>query len=459
LVLESEVYHDARFRETLCDAVESLEVGPAWKLSTKVGPLIRPPSGVLETGLKELEPSEEWAVMPRLHVDDNPSLVAPGVKWGVQPGGFTHCTELFGPVLGVMEARDLDHAIELVNATGYGLTSGLESLDDREQDLWREKIRAGNLYINRPTTGAIVLRQPFGGMGKSSVGPGIKAGGPNYVVPLMAFAEEEEKGDWSIFASKHGNTPTSPPAKMDLSPFSISTSVTHLTELRRALELVLSEERVDADEIRRVMAAIDSYAEWGQAEFGVAHDHFRLLGEDNFRRYLPVEPLRIRVHTLDTLADVFCRATAARAAGSRATVSVPPTLVGPPSRGGREATDSDKCRSARGTYSAAEAVELLDRLTDSWAGAIEFVEEEDSQLAEAIRAGQVARLRYAAPERVPTTIRAAAAEALQYVADSPVSAHGRIELLWYVREQSIAHMYHRYGNLGIRTDEQRDEPA
>ena len=88
---------------------------------------------MLETGLKELEPGEEWAVMPRLHVDDNPHLVSPGVKWGVQPNSFTHCTELFGPVLGVMEARDLDEAIDLVNATGYGLTSGLESLDDREQ--------------------------------------------------------------------------------------------------------------------------------------------------------------------------------------------------------------------------------------------------------------------------------------------------------------------------------------
>ena len=73
-------------------------------------------------------------------------------------------------MLGVMKARNLRDAIDMVNATGYGLTSGLESLDDREQELWRESIRAGNLYINRPTTGAIVLRQPFGGMGKSAFG-------------------------------------------------------------------------------------------------------------------------------------------------------------------------------------------------------------------------------------------------------------------------------------------------
>jgi RHH-type proline utilization regulon transcriptional repressor/proline dehydrogenase/delta 1-pyrroline-5-carboxylate dehydrogenase len=71
----------------------------------------------------------------------------------------------------------------------------------------------------------------------------------------------------------------------------------------------------------------------------------------------------------------------------------------------------------------------------------------------------VARLRYAAAGRVPNEIWAAAAEALQYIADTPVSLHGRVELLWYLREQSVSHVYHRYGNLGLRADERRDEPA
>lgn len=326
--------------------------------------------------------------MPRLHIDGNPNLVSPGVKWGVQPGGFTHTTELFGPVLGVMEARDLDDAIALVNATGYGLTSGLESLDDREQEMWRGRIKAGNLYVNRPTTGAIVLRQPFGGMGKSRVGPGIKAGGPNYVAALQRFAPE--KGVRNLFRGKPG-------MKRFQTPFS----------------------------------------GWAEKEFGAVHDHFRLLGEDNFRRYLPVEPLRIRVHEEDTEWEIFCRAAAARAVGCRATVSSPPTLGG----------------------TAAEAVQALDELTHAWAGAIEFIEEDDEALAAAIRTGQVARVRYASADRVPPGIRLAAAEALQYVADEPVVAHGRIELLWYVVEQSVSQIYHRYGNLGRRSDEPRDEPV
>ncbi len=418
LILESEVYHDARFRASLCDAVESLQVGSAWELPTKMGPLIRPPSGVLETGLKELDSGEEWAVMPRLHIDGNPHLVSPGVKWGVRESSFTHCTELFGPVLGVMEARDLHHAIELVNATGYGLTSGLESLDDREQSLWRDRIRAGNLYINRPTTGAIVLRQPFGGMGKSSVGPGIKAGGPNYAVPLMSFADSASEKSATQRQVQRDN------------------SNGDLASLKTALQNGNAAAHVNADaEVSRVINAIDSYAEWAVAEFRALHDHFRLLGEDNFRRYLPVEPLRIRVHRDDSLSDILCRAAAARAAGCRATVSSPTDLEGP----------------------AVSAVDLLDRLTDSWGAAIEFVEESDDELAEIIRAERVARVRYACPSRVPQIVRKAAAEALQYVADTPVSTCGRIELLWHVREQSISNVYHRYGNLGERVDEVRSE--
>jgi len=439
LILESELYHDPKFRAALCDAVESLRVGSAWDLPTKVGPLIRPPSGALERGLKELEPGEEWAVMPRLHVDNNPHLVSPGVKWGVQPGSFTHLTELFGPLLGVMEARDVEEAIDLANATGYGLTAGLESLDDREHALWRDRI---NLYINRPTTGAIVLRQPFGGMGKSNVGPGIKTGGPNYLVPLMRFHDDISRrapfSDSSPTLVASTSQSSSPSSAYPAFPTRDRRWLDHLRRLRTALQKgAANGQPKAAAETDRLLLAIDSYCHWAAAEFRAVHDHFRLLGEDNFRRYLPVEPLRIRVHPHDTLSDVFCRAAAARAAACRATFSLPPDLVDP----------------------AAAAVELLDQLTDSWGAAIEFVEEDDHALAEAIRAGHVARVRYAAPDRVPQIIRVAAAHALQWIADWPVSLHGRIELLCYLREQSISHVYHRYGNLGSRADEPRDEPA
>ncbi|MCP5055257.1 MAG: aldehyde dehydrogenase family protein [bacterium] len=183
LILEREVYEDVAFRDALCDAASSRRAGSAWDLATSIGPLIREPRGVLARGLKELESGESWAIRPA-RVGSNPQLWSPGIKWGVQPGSTTHTTEFFGPVLGVLMANDLDEAIDLVHQTGYGLTSGLQSLDDREQEHWLGRVRAGNLYVNRGTTGAIVLRQPFGGMGRSAIGPGLKAGGPNYVLAI-----------------------------------------------------------------------------------------------------------------------------------------------------------------------------------------------------------------------------------------------------------------------------------
>ncbi len=407
LVLEDEVYHDRTFRDVLCDAVESLRVGSAWSLPTRVGPLIRPPAGMLEKGLKELEPGESWAVMPEVGVDDNPHLVSPGVKWDVQPDSLTHRTEFFGPLLGVMCVRTLAEAIEMVNATGFGLTSGLESLDDREHDIWRTGIRAGNLYINRSTTGAIVLRQPFGGMGKSNVGPGIKAGGANYVAQLMDFG-----GADGARPKDHTVVVTNP----------------------LLAELV---ESFDAGGALGLAGAVASYDRWAAEEFDQQHDDFRLLGEDNFRRYLPIELVRVRVHREDSALELLARVAAAQAVGARVVISTPrfddqPTI--------------------------AQVVDQLDEATESWAAAIEFVEEADYQLAEAVSMGQAGRLRYAAPDRVPLVLRTAAAEAQEYLADTRVSPHGRVELLWYVREQSISHRYHRYGNLGFRAPEERDEP-
>ncbi len=414
LILEEEIYNDENFRHTLCDAVQSIPVGSAWDLRTKMGPLIRPAAGVLETGLKELEEGESWAVMPHFR-DDNPHLVTPAVKWGVQPGSFTHMTEFFGPLLAVMKAKNLEEAIRLVNQTGFGLTSGIESLDDREQRLWIDSIQAGNLYVNRSTTGAIVLRQPFGGMGKSAFGPGIKAGGPNYVAQLMHFRDSEIR-DSEISGQRD----------CQLAP-QLADLVAHLPELTQ------SETVCGADQRQRIVAAMHSYQRAMDNEFGCQHDDFQLIGQDNFRRYLPVKELRIRVHPQDTCFEILARICAARTAGCRVTVSRPLRF---------EST-------------------LLDRLeqrTGNWAGSIEFVEESDDAVAEVVRLQHTDRLRYAAAERVPTSIRAAANDHCLYIADAPVLMNGRVELLWYVREQSVCVDYHRYGNLGARSGEPRREP-
>lgn len=184
LICEAEVYDDPNFMDQLRDAAASWLVGPTTNLSTRMGPLIRSPGQDLLQGLTTLEVGESWLLKPKQNVS-NPLLWSPGIKLGVTPGSFTFKTELFGPVLSVVRADDLKQAIEYANATSYGLTSGIHSLDKREIDQWRQSIVAGNLYINRSITGAVVYRQPFGGCKDSSFGPGIKAGGPNYLINLM----------------------------------------------------------------------------------------------------------------------------------------------------------------------------------------------------------------------------------------------------------------------------------
>ncbi|MFZ0384870.1 MAG: aldehyde dehydrogenase family protein, partial [Solirubrobacteraceae bacterium] len=182
-ILEASVYDDQRFMHQLADAVSSLRPGPGWALTSTMGPIIRAPEGPLDDALHRLDPGERWLVEPRM-LDGNPRLWSPGVKLGVRPGSSFHLTECFGPVLGLMRAADLDEAIALQNEPVYGLTAGLQSLDPAEIATWRERVQAGNLYVNRHITGAIVRRQSFGGWKRSVIGPGAKAGGPNYVASL-----------------------------------------------------------------------------------------------------------------------------------------------------------------------------------------------------------------------------------------------------------------------------------
>ena len=142
-----------------------------------------PQAGQLLRQLTTLDPGERWLVQPA-QVDSNPHLWRPGVKIEVQPGSELHLTECFGPVLGILRANDLDHAIALRHTQAFGLTGGLHSLNNTEVQHWLERVQVGNAYVNRHTTGAIVRRQPFGGWKRSVVGPAAKAGGPSYVASL-----------------------------------------------------------------------------------------------------------------------------------------------------------------------------------------------------------------------------------------------------------------------------------
>jgi RHH-type transcriptional regulator, proline utilization regulon repressor / proline dehydrogenase / delta 1-pyrroline-5-carboxylate dehydrogenase len=402
LILEKEVYEDEIFRKQILDAAKSLMAGPAWNFRNKLGPLIHPPAGDLKRAIEKLEPGESWLLAPK-KIDGNPHMWTPGIKWGVTPGSYTHMTEFFGPILGVICANDLADAIKIVNQTGYGLTSGLESLDKREQKIWKEGIKAGNLYINRGTTGAIVLRQPFGGMGKSAIGAGIKAGGPNYTAQFMNFKDISYPETGAIIAD-HA-----------------------LLRLAREWSLKLSWGELSRikEDIYKTIRAIKSYLYNAEREFLTEKDYFHLRGQDNIVRYLPAGRVAVRLHEEDTLFDILARIAAAKIAGCDPVVSIP----------------SEMNNMQTSFLAGTDGKAFLQNTP--------VVRQTDSELAGMI--GNIQRIRYAAPERVPPVIFKEAAKRGFYISRAKVVMEGRIELLHYFLEQSICDNYHRYGNLGERS--------
>ncbi|WP_139199331.1 aldehyde dehydrogenase family protein, partial [Curtobacterium sp. MCBA15_013] len=162
VILVGAVGESERFRRQLVDATRTLRVAWPDDPTAQMGPLIAEPEGTVRSGLTELGPGESWLMQP-VPLDDSGRLWSPGIRDGVRPGSDFHQTEYLAPVLGIMRADTLDQAIAIQNGTDHGLAAGLHSLDTDEVADWIAGVRAGNLSVNRGTTGAIVHRQPFGG--------------------------------------------------------------------------------------------------------------------------------------------------------------------------------------------------------------------------------------------------------------------------------------------------------
>ena len=209
LLLDKKTYHDESFKRKLRDAVMSMRTGSVWEPMNIIGPMIDNNNEKLLHAIEVLEPGESWLVAPEF-ADEKKYILKPTVKWGVKPSSYTFKNELFAPLLSVVCIDNLEQGLEFANSSEYGLTAGLQSLNEAEHTLWCDRIEAGNLYINRGITGAIIRRQPFGGMKRSAFGGGIKAGGPNYVSCFVEFSENElSKVD----------TPIIPENELELSAF------------------------------------------------------------------------------------------------------------------------------------------------------------------------------------------------------------------------------------------------
>lgn len=352
LLVERSVYEDKDFQNKLIDAATSMKVGSVWNAGNVVGPMITNKNEKLLQALDKLEPGESWLVPPRF-IDKNKYILAPTVKWGVKPENFSFRTELFGPMLSVACIENLEEGIRLVNGLDYGLTSGLQSLDESEQKLWKNSLMAGNLYINRGITGAIVNRQPFGGMKLSAFGGGIKAGGPNY---CSCFVKITDK----------------PGSKTDYK---------------------------------------QSYERAYEEEFSKPRDVNQLHGEQNLFRYLPLKDMVLRLFPGDKDEDAVMIATAARICKTPLTISFAP--------------DDDRSAALASTGCTLKK-ESLEKFLQSMP--------------------EYERIRTCSPD-IPMEMYETAARHDKYIATAPPVKNGRVELIHYIKEQSIAFEYHRYGSI------------
>ena len=183
LILLEEIY-DAMLGR-LIEAVKSICVAPAEDPACFVGPVIN--AEAMERIGRAIERGKSEAKL--LHATDVGPLsqegffIGPHVFGDVPPESTLGQEEIFGPVLSVMRAKDLDHALHIANGVPYALTGGFYSRSPANIQRVRRRFEVGDLYINRKITGALVGRQPFGGFKLSGIG--AQAGGPDYLLQFL----------------------------------------------------------------------------------------------------------------------------------------------------------------------------------------------------------------------------------------------------------------------------------
>ena len=380
VIIVGKVATSKRFRDQLLDAIDAIRVGEAWDPATRMGPLIAPAEGKLLDALTHLAPGESSVRRPQ-RLDPAGRLWSPGVKTTFAGSSF-HMTECFGPVLGVLVAPDLDAAIEMQNAVPFGLTAGLHSLDADEVKHWVDRVEAGNLYVNRGITGAIVRRQPFGGWKRSVVGPGAKLGGPNTVLAMTSFRRSEAAHD---------------------EPRDTVVGVAALLKAFAARGPAV-------DGFLRRSAASDQRA-WAD-EYGVVRDATGLAAERNAFRYRPV-PVTVRAAAGADPADV------ARVLLAGLTVHAPLAL-----------SLADRLQPDETVAVRAAGIDL--RVEDDAAWARRAAGLPDGRVR--LVGGSASALLEAAGGRPDLTVH-----------DHPVTESGRVEGLPFLREQAIAITAHRFG--------------
>jgi RHH-type transcriptional regulator, proline utilization regulon repressor / proline dehydrogenase / delta 1-pyrroline-5-carboxylate dehydrogenase len=205
LILLEENYD--RVMERLIPAAASLQIGNPEQPGIMVGPVIdeaayRRILEYIEIGKKEATLAYQAKEIP-----PHGYFIPPTIFTDVKPNMHIAREEIFGPVLSVLKVHDLDEALELANGTDYALTGGFFSRSPDNIERVKARLEAGNVYINRSCTGAIVGRHPFGGFKMS--GSGTKAGGEDYLLHFLVPRVVTEN------TSRHGFAPEQSPEYRD----------------------------------------------------------------------------------------------------------------------------------------------------------------------------------------------------------------------------------------------------
>jgi RHH-type proline utilization regulon transcriptional repressor/proline dehydrogenase/delta 1-pyrroline-5-carboxylate dehydrogenase len=294
-----------------------------------------------------------------------------------------------------MKAKNIEHALELQNRTDFGLTAGIHSLNTEEIKYWLDNIEAGNLYVNRGITGAIVERQPFGGFKRSSVGWGLKAGGRNYLLQFGRFVET--------------------PKTLSVDSSSLNDKVSAYLSQVAAV--------VDSDKERAWLqeaASSDSYWHkelYSRDSYGLSLDKGVMENEANYHRYLPLNNVVVRVSRTASKAEVARVVMAAKLTDTEIQLSFAKSFI----------TSRNLSR---------EELETL-------SGGFKISSSEEESFNPQILPGT--KLLLVGP-------REARISELQenpdlFVFGNDITKSGRITLLYLMREQAIAVTQHRFGAI------------
>ena len=201
LILLEENY--GRVMERLIPAAASLRIGNPEQPGIMVGPVIDEAAYRRILEYIEIGRKEATLAFQAKEVPPRGYFIPPTIFTDVKPHMRIAREEIFGPVLSVLKVRDLDEALEVANGTDYALTAGFFSRSPDNIERVKARLEAGNVYINRSCTGAIVGRHPFGGFKMS--GSGTKAGGEDYLLHFLVPRVVTEN------TSRHGFAPEQSP--------------------------------------------------------------------------------------------------------------------------------------------------------------------------------------------------------------------------------------------------------